>query len=497
MVLLGAVIAAGLAIAAFAVWFMSKKDKGKLACEGNLREKSVLPPGSMGLPFIGETLQYLSPFKSSNVGPFLHKRISRYGDVFKTHIFGQPTIITSGVETNQFVFQNEGRLFKCAYPDSLVSILGKKTLLEIHGPMHLKLRRLILSLVGIENLKANLLQDVEKQVIESLDTWEEGNIIQLKDETEKITFNLIMKELISLDSGTSESQNLLKSYSHFMAGLISVPIKIPGTSYSKCLKGREQVLSALKIVISERRKEKRIVKQDFLDQVLEKADENEEQFNDQVVLDFLFGFLYAGHDTTSIAMTLAVKYLTETPRALHELREEHETILREKRRKGSELFITWEDYKSMAFTRNVINETLRLSNVGPFVFRECIQETEIKGYRVPKGWKVVACTIAVNLDPSIHFEPLTFNPWRWQECTSNGNNFQAFGGGLRSCLGSELAKLEMGVFLHHLVTKFRWEKASGCKEAIVRCPSVVFQNGYPINLIKRIESSPRFACCSA
>ena len=86
------------------------------------------------------------------------------------------------------------------------------------------------------------------------------------------------------------------------------------------MQGREHVLSALKIVISERRKEKRIVKQDFLDQVLEKADEDEEQFNDQVVLDFLFGFLFAGYDTTSIAMTMAVKYLTETPRALHELR---------------------------------------------------------------------------------------------------------------------------------------------------------------------------------
>ena len=85
------------------------------------------------------------------------------------------------------------------------------------------------------------------------------------------------------------------------------------------MQGREHVLSALKIVISERRKEKRIVKQDFLDQVLEKADEDEEQFNDQVVLDFLFGFLFWS-SLTSIAMTLAVKYLTETPRALHELR---------------------------------------------------------------------------------------------------------------------------------------------------------------------------------
>jgi cytochrome P450 len=105
---------------------------------------------------------------------------------------------------------------------------------------------------------------------------------------------------------------------------------------------------------------------------------------------------------------------------------------------------------------------------------------------------VVACTTAVNLDPSIHFEPLSFNPWRWQKSTWNGNTFQAFGGGLRYCVGSKLAKLEMGVFLHHFVTKFRWEKASGCNEAIVHCPVVVFQNGYPIDLKKRMESS--YAC---
>ena len=52
----------------------------------------------------------------------------------------------------------------------------------------------------------------------------------------QITFNMLMKQFISLDSGSAESQNLLKSYSHFMAGLFSLPIRLPGTTYSKCLK---------------------------------------------------------------------------------------------------------------------------------------------------------------------------------------------------------------------------------------------------------------------
>jgi len=84
--------------------------------------------------------------------------------------------------------------------------------------------------------------------------------------------------------------------------------------------GREKVLNALRNVISERKKEKRIVKEDFLDQVLEKTVEDKEHFNDEVVLDYLFSSLFAGYDATSVAMTMAVKYLTETPRALNELR---------------------------------------------------------------------------------------------------------------------------------------------------------------------------------
>jgi len=68
----------------------------------------------------------------------------------------------------------------------------------------------------------------------------------LKDEATKITFNMMMKQFISMDSGTVELKDLLKSYSHFMAGLFSLPIRLLGTTYSNYLKGREEELSALK-----------------------------------------------------------------------------------------------------------------------------------------------------------------------------------------------------------------------------------------------------------
>ena len=39
------------------------------------------------------------------------------------------------------------------------------------------------------------------------------------------------------------------------------------------------------------------------------------------------------------------------------------------------------------------------------------------------------------------------------------NNLMPFGGGVRLCPGSELARLEMAVFLHHLILKYDWELA--------------------------------------
>eukprot|EP01018_Ginkgo_biloba_P038914 Gb_18384 [translate_table: standard] len=489
--MLGALVATLMAIAfAIWIWFTSHKEESDQRKNG----EKPLPPGSMGLPFIGETFEYITPYKPSTLGTFLHKRISRYGDIFKTHIHGQPTIITASAETNQFVFQNEGRLFKCSYPDAFMNIVGEKSIMATHGPMHKKLRQLSLSLVGFESLKAKMLEEMEAQVLLNLNTWEEGSVIQMKDEAASMTFNMLMRQFISLDSKSPQCKTMMQNYKDFMAGLFAFPIKLPGTTYTKCLKGREKVLKALKHIISERRKEKRIVKQDFLDTILDQADKDEAQFTDQLILDFLFGFLFAGYDTTSIAMTMAVKYLTETPMALRALREEHDSIIFDNTKKGQKNLM-WEDYKSMPFTFNVIRETLRLSNIGPFLFRECIQDTEIRGYRIPKGWKVVACTTAVNLEPTIYPEPSSFNPWRWQKKIGNDNQFEAFGGGSRYCVGAELAKLEMAVFLHHMVTKFRWEKAKGSKEEIKHCPIVLFGNGYPINVRKRIQPSFSSSCC--
>lgn len=46
-----------------------------------------LPPGSMGLPFLGETIQFFIPSKSIDISPFLKKRIKKYRPIIFKDFF--------------------------------------------------------------------------------------------------------------------------------------------------------------------------------------------------------------------------------------------------------------------------------------------------------------------------------------------------------------------------------------------------------------------------
>ncbi|MFP5273263.1 cytochrome P450 [Coleofasciculus sp.] len=62
-----------------------------------------LPPGHFGLPLIGETIQF---FRDPD---FAKKRHQKYGSIFKTKLFGRPTVMISGSEANRFVLTHENQ----------------------------------------------------------------------------------------------------------------------------------------------------------------------------------------------------------------------------------------------------------------------------------------------------------------------------------------------------------------------------------------------------
>ncbi|XP_016474150.2 cholesterol 22-monohydroxylase CYP90B51-like [Nicotiana tabacum] len=456
-----------------------------------------LPPGNMGWPFLGETIGYLKPYSATTIGDFMQHHISRYGKIYKSNLFGEPTIVSADAGLNRYILQNEGRLFECSYPRSIGGILGKWSMLVQVGQMHRDMRMISLNFLSNARLRNQLLREVEKHTLLVLGSWKEDSVVCAQDEAKKFTFNFMAEHIMSLEPGKTETEQLKKEYITFMKGVVSAPLNFPGTAYRRALQSRSTILKFIERKMEERLTEMKGDESDLLGWVLKNSNLSKEQ-----ILDLLLSLLFAGHETSSVAIALAIYFLESCPAAVQQLTEEHLEITRAKK-ESRVTELTWDDYKKMEFTQCVISETLRLGNVVRFLHRKAVKDVRYKGYDIPCGWKVLPVISAVHLDPSLFGRPQHFDPWRWQNqqgspsanggstgtssTTKSSNNFMPFGGGPRLCTGSELAKLEMAIFIHYLVLNFHWQLAAS--DQAFAFPYVDFPNGLPIRIQTNDHSS--------
>uniref|UniRef100_A0A0D3AZT8 Cytochrome P450 n=1 Tax=Brassica oleracea var. oleracea TaxID=109376 RepID=A0A0D3AZT8_BRAOL len=145
---------------------------------------------------------------------------------------------------------------------------------------------------------------------------------------------------------------------------------------------------------------------------------------------------------------------------------EHEAILAN--REDKEGGVTWEEFRhKMTFTNMIF--------LVPTGYR----------YTIPAGWIVMVIPSVVHFDPEIYDNPFEFNPWRWEgkELRSGSKTFMVFGAGARQCAGSEYARLQISLFIHHLVTTYDFSLSKDCE--VIRVPGALFPNDISMNISKR------------
>ncbi|KAK4484040.1 hypothetical protein RD792_011255 [Penstemon davidsonii] len=131
----------------------------------------------MGWPFLGETNEFLKQ------GPeFMKNKGARYGNVFKSHILGSPTIISMDPELNRYILLNEAKGLVPGYPKSMLDILGERNIAAVYGATHKHLRNNMLSLVGTSLVKDRLFSRIDKYMKLYLSNWD-SKIIDLQEKT--------------------------------------------------------------------------------------------------------------------------------------------------------------------------------------------------------------------------------------------------------------------------------------------------------------------------
>ncbi|XP_041017061.1 3-epi-6-deoxocathasterone 23-monooxygenase CYP90D1 [Juglans microcarpa x Juglans regia] len=440
--------------------------------------RSTLPLGSLGWPLIGETIEFVSCAYSDRPESFMDKRRRIYGKVFKSHIFGSPTIVSTDAEVNKFVLQSDAKAFVPSYPKSLTELMGKSSILLINGSLQRRIHGLVGAFFKSPLLKAQITRDMQKYVQESMANWKDDHPIYIQDEAKNIAFQVLVKALISLDPG-EEMELLKKQFQEFISGLMSLPINIPGTTLYGSLQAKKKMVSLVQNKIEARRQSVLIstVPKDVVDVLL---NDSSEQLTDDLIADNMIDMMIPGEDSVPILMTLAIKYLSDCPTALQQLTDENLKLKKLKAQLGQPL--CWSDYLSLPFTQNVITETLRIGNIIIGVMRKAMKDVEIKGYLIPKGWCFFAYFRSVHLDENHYDWPYKFNPWRWQDKDTSTCNFTPFGGGQRLCPGLDLARLEASIFLHHFVTQFRWVAE---EDTIVNFPTVRMKRRMPLWVKRR------------
>ncbi|KAL5792481.1 hypothetical protein ACOSP7_001075 [Xanthoceras sorbifolium] len=448
----------------------------------NPKVNGKLPPGSFGLPIIGQTLDFFRTHSIYEMPPFIKKGYERYGPLFRTGLLGEKMVISTDPDVNYSLFQQENQSLVLWYGGTFSEVIGEDSLLAKHGNPHKYIKNLALHFVGPENLKAKLLHEMDVATQRHLHSWATNGSVEVKDACRNMMFEFVAKKLMSYDE-TNDSRKLGDHMKKFMNGLIAFPLNIPGTAFHASVKGHKKIMKEFEDMYEERRASN-VPGNDFLDYMVEDSKKENTLLNDpKVISKLLFAVLLAGYDSTSQALTLATKFINDDPRILGELTREHEAILKSRGNENSEL--TWEEYKSMTFTHMVINETVRMGNMVPSIFRKVVKEVEINGYTIPEGWILVAALPFVHLTADKYDDPFAFNPWRWQgqELHHGTKTFMGFGIGTRLCVGAEFAKVQMAIYLHHMATKYRWSVYKGGQ--IIRKPVNIFPNGLHIKIAQK------------
>jgi cytochrome P450 len=192
------------------------------------KTKQQLPPGQMGYPWIGETMEfYKSQRKNKLFEEFVLPRIRKHGNIFKTRLMGSPTVVVNGADANRFFLSNEFKLVISSWPSSSVQLMGKESIMEKQGERHRRLRGLIGNTLGYAGLE-DLVPKICNSVRLHLETeWHGKEKISLYRSTKILMFAVVFECLL----GIKVEPGMLETFERVLEGVFAPPIKFPGSRF--------------------------------------------------------------------------------------------------------------------------------------------------------------------------------------------------------------------------------------------------------------------------
>ncbi|XP_058043384.1 cytochrome P450 2J2-like isoform X3 [Ahaetulla prasina] len=193
-----------------------------------------------------------------------------------------------------------------------------------------------------------------------------------------------------------------------------------------------------------------------------RAKDPDSTYNEDNLAQCIFDFFGAGTETTFTTIMWALLLLANHSDIQEKVQKEIKDVFDISRS------ISYQDRKKLPYTNAVIHEMQRVKYIlVTGVPRQTRKDVKMKDYHIPKGTIIIPDLRSVLLDPEQWETPEEFNPNHFLDKDGKfieREEFLPFGIGERVCVGEQLARIEIFIFLTSLLKAFSFQLPEGVKE---------------------------------
>ncbi|XP_052572650.1 cytochrome P450 2J3 isoform X3 [Peromyscus californicus insignis] len=436
----------------------------------NRRPKNY-PPGPRRLPFVG-CLFYLD-LKQPHIA--VQKFVKKYGNILSLEFANIPSVVVTGMPLIKEVFtQLEPNFLNRPVTCLRKHLFKNNGLIFSSGQTWKEQRRFALMTLrnfglGKKSLEQRI-QEESRHLVEAI-REERGQPFDPHFNINNAVSNIICSVTFGerfeyQDSQFQEMLRLLDEATCLEASAMCQLYNIfpriihylPG-SHQTVFRNWEKLKLFVSDIIDNHRKdwdpdEPRDFIDAFLKEMTKYPDKTTTSFNEENLICSTLDLFFAGTETTSTTLRWALLCMALYPEVQEKVQAEIDKVIGHGRQPSLA------DRESMPYTNAVIHEVQRIGNIIPFnVPREGAVNTKLAGFDLPKGIMVLTNLTALHRDPKEWDTPDEFNPEHFLE---NGQfkkreSFLPFSMGKRACLGEQLARSELFIFITSLIQKFTFK----------------------------------------
>ena len=419
------------------------------------------PPGPPGVPFLGN----LPAPPNQRLEAFQQLR-RQYGDVVRLKIGPRFIYLVSHPDDVQHILQDNNRNYTKGRALEKAKVLLGEGLLTSEGAYWRRQRRLAQPAFHRKRIDglAGTMTDVTREMLERwLPISQAGGELNLSAEMMRLTLEVVSRTMFGTGLSPEEAQAvgealpfILRETNRRLTSLLGIRERLPLPSRFHFQEELDKLNRIVMRIIEQRRHSEQ--RDDLLGMLMSARDEETgEAMDDHQLRDEVMTIFLAGHETTANNLSWTIYLLSLHPEERRKVEEEVDRVL-------SGRTPSIEDVPHLVFTRQVIDESLRLYPPAWAIGRQTIDEDIIGGYPIPAKSGIIISTYIVHRHPDFWenpegFDPQRFTPERARERPRYA--FLPFGGGPRQCIGNNFALLESTLVLAMITQRFRLNLVSG------------------------------------